>query len=257
MVLELDKSSAIMKKLKLIGTPHKIFKNTAFVKGMFNSALECAKFEGASIRTVSGIRGQIKKALRSPEGAFRATFEDRILKSDIVFARTWYPVSVPKFYNPVTSLLNAEKSSWNGMRTVGQIRYETTTKPPVKKNSLYKPVVRETRRFNPLRIPATLQKQLPFKSKPKLQEKRKGKTLSSRRAVILEPDEKRVVTLMQQLATIHKDKAKRRRLKQKEKQKAYLAEKAKQEAKRLNTTRRLKKEFYREVGKAEKKTKRR
>jgi ribosome biogenesis protein BMS1 len=256
-VLELDKSSAIMKKLKLIGTPHKIFKNTAFVKGMFNSSLECAKFEGASIRTVSGIRGQIKKALRSPEGAFRATFEDRILKSDIVFARTWYPVSVPKFYNPVTSLLNAEKSSWNGMRTVGQIRYETVTKPPVKKNSLYKPVVRETRRFNPLRIPTTLQKQLPFKSKPKLQEKRKGKTLSSRRAVILEPDEKRVVTLMQQLATIHKDKAKRRRLKQKEKQKAYLAEKAKQEAKRLNATRRLKKEFYREVGKAEKKTKRR
>lgn len=256
-VLELDKSSAIMKKLKLIGTPHKIFKNTAFIKGMFNSALECVKFEGASIRTVSGIRGQIKKALRSPEGAFRATFEDRILKGDIVFARTWYPVNVPKYYNPVTSLLNAEKSSWTGMRTVGQIRYETATKPPVKKNSFYKPVVRETRRFNPLRIPAALQKQLPFKSKPKLQEKRRGKTLSSRRAVILEPEEKRVVTLMQQLATIHKDKAKRRRLKQKEKQKAYLAEKAKQEAKRLNATRRLKKEFYREVGKAEKKTKKR
>ena len=256
-VLELDKSSAIMKKLKLIGTPHKIFKNTAFIKGMFNSALECVKFEGASIRTVSGIRGQIKKALRSPEGAFRATFEDRILKGDIVFARTWYPVNVPKYYNPVTSLLNAEKSSWTGMRTVGQIRYETATKPPVKKNSFYKPVVRETRRFNPLRIPAALQKQLPFKSKPKLQEKRRGKTLSSRRAVILEPEEKRVVTLMQQLATIHKDKAKRRRLKQKEKQKAYFAEKAKQEAKRLNATRRLKKEFYREVGKAEKKTKKR
>lgn len=249
-MLELDQSTVIMKKLKLTGTPFKIFKNTAFLKGFFNSNLECAKFEGASVRTVSGIRGQLKKALRKPEGAVRATFEDRILMSDIVFIRTWYEVSVPKFYNPVTSLLSKEKGYWNGMRTVGQIRFESDSRPPSRKDSVYKPIAREKRRFNPLRVPASLQKQLPFKSKPKQREKLKTKSLSSRRAVVLEPKEKRVVQLLQQVATLHRDKAKRRKEKQEERHRAHLAEKAKQEAQQQRKTRDLKKEFYKDLGKA-------
>lgn len=128
-----------MKKLKLVGTPYKIFKKSAFIKGMFTSNLEVAKFEGAKIKTVSGIRGQIKKANQTPEGSFRASFEDKILLSDIVFCRTWFKVDVPRFYTPITSLLLPpdQKSQWQGMKTVGQLKRERNIRNEANLDSMY------------------------------------------------------------------------------------------------------------------------
>ena len=60
-VLEFNHATQIKKKVKLVGYPTKIFKKTALIKEMFNSDLEIARYEGAAIRTVSGIRGQVKK----------------------------------------------------------------------------------------------------------------------------------------------------------------------------------------------------
>ncbi len=124
----------VMKKLKLIGQPLKIHRNTAFIKGMFNSSLEAAKFTGASLKTVSGIRGTIKKIVKEgvPEGTFRATFEDKILKSDLVFCRTWYQIEIPKFFNPIVAY-----GKMRMLKTHAELRKELDLPIPQKKDSMY------------------------------------------------------------------------------------------------------------------------
>eukprot|EP00842_Homolaphlyctis_polyrhiza_P003332 jgi/Hompol1/39/HPOL_000833-RA len=248
-VLEIDKTTEVVKKLKITGTPMKVFKNTAFIKDMFSSSLEVAKFEGASLRTVSGIRGQVKKALSKPEGCFRATFEDKVLMSDIVFLRAWYPVKPKKFYNPVTSLLLADKTRWQGMRTVGQIRFEEGIKLHQKQDSIYREIDRPERRFNKLKIPSSLQASLPFASKPKQLRKQRRPGLLQRRAVVMEPHEKKVATLIQAINTIKNEKLAKR----KDKLVQQRAEQAKKAAKiaemDAKMTKIRNKDYHRETGK--------
>ena len=59
-------------------------------------------------------------------------------------------------------------------------------------------------------VPKALQAALPFKTKPKLEPARSRKTLEQKRAVVLEPSERKAVTLLQQLNAIRNEKAKKR-----------------------------------------------
>ncbi|RPB17253.1 DUF663-domain-containing protein [Morchella conica CCBAS932] len=214
-VLNVDQSTEIVKKLKLTGIPYKIWKNTSFIKDMFTSSLEVAKFEGAAIRTVSGIRGQIKRALAKPDGHFRATFEDKILMSDIVFLRAWYPVKPRKFYNPVTNLLlegkGEEAKLWQGMRLTGELRRDMAIATPNLPNSAYRKIERPKRNFNPLRVPRAVQKDLPFASQIAQMKPRKKETYASKRAVVLGGEEKRARDLMQKISTMKNEKEAKRR----------------------------------------------
>ncbi|CAE6446122.1 unnamed protein product [Rhizoctonia solani] len=247
-VLDIDRSVKIVKKLKLTGTPYKIFKNTAFIKDMFNSALEVAKFEGANIRTVSGIRGQIKKAQAKPDGAFRATFEDKVLMSDIVFLRAWYSILPRKFYNPVTSLLLADKEEWTGMRLTGQVRRAEGLKTPLSVNSTYKAVDRPSRRFNPLKIPRKLQADLPYASKTKITRPQSRPTYTQKRAVVLEPEERKAISLIQQIRALRKDQVARRREKQGERKAAHRKKIQVTESKKEDKKREERKEYMRLAG---------
>ncbi|KAG7088587.1 hypothetical protein E1B28_012564 [Marasmius oreades] len=247
-VLDIDRSVKIVKKLKLTGVPFKVWKNTAFVKDMFSSALEVAKFEGANIRTVSGIRGQVKKALPKPDGAFRATFEDKLLHSDIIFLRAWYSISPRKFYNPVTSLLLPDKSHWSGMRLTGQVRRDEGLKTPLNVNSTYKKIERPHRKFNPLVVPKKIQASLPYASKPKLMKAQTKQTYLQKRAVVLEPEEKKAIALMQQIRAVRKDQLDRRKEKKAEKRAQHQKELEKEAAKKGEKEKEKRKEYMRVAG---------
>ncbi|KAH8723626.1 hypothetical protein GQ44DRAFT_656123, partial [Phaeosphaeriaceae sp. PMI808] len=253
-VLNVDESTEIVKKLKLTGHPYKIFKNTAFIKDMFKSSLEIAKFEGASIRTVSGVRGQIKRALSKPEGNYRATFEDKILMSDIVFLRAWYPIKPRRFYNTVTNLLSpgteaGESTNWTGMRLTGVVRHEQSLPTPSIKNSAYRPIERQTRVFNPLRIPRKLAADLPFKSQNAVMVPQKKATYLQKRAVVVGGEEKRARRLMDQVGAIRKEKEERRVRKQDERKEGYRRKVRENEEMREGREKREKAEFWEREGK--------
>lgn len=173
-LLDFEPTSKIVKKLKLVGEPYKVHKNTCFIRNMFTSELEVARYEGAALRSVSGVRGIVKKAVSNGGGRFRATFEDKLLLSDIVFCKAWVPVEPEKLFNPVSSLLQPRKGGSKEeidsslMKTTAQVRYEEKLPIPLNKDSLYKPIERRPKHFNPLKIPQKLQKALPYASKPKL-----------------------------------------------------------------------------------------
>lgn len=291
-----------MKKLKLVGTPVKIYKNSAFITGMFTSALEVAKFEHAKLKTVSGIRGSIKKALREsnavhsaagsgaltganlakqPPGTFRATFEDKIVLSDLVVCRLWVPVQPKELYNPVLTLLHAPATATAAiatasatttgaaateegaaasaaagsgpllMRTTAQLRRALQVPQEVNKDSLYKPVQRVRREFQKLKIPAKLQEALPFASKPKqLQPAKRDSYLARRAAVVVrEPEERRAHAAVQRLATLKNLRVEKR--KEANLQRRAQKRKAEQkEAEKFSDEHRdRKKQKYREEGK--------
>jgi ribosome biogenesis protein BMS1 len=58
--------------------------------------------------------------------------------SDIVFLRAWTQVEAPCFYNPLTTALQPRNKTWQGMKTVAELRREHNLPIPVNKDSLYK-----------------------------------------------------------------------------------------------------------------------
>ncbi|CCW68643.1 unnamed protein product [Phytomonas sp. Hart1] len=137
-----DDTAEIVKKLKLTGTPAKIEKTTVFIKGMFSSEIEATKFVGAKLKAVSGVRGIIKAAPKGKQGMVRATFEDKIFPSDIVFIRAWKRVEPPIYCSIQRNLVDPD---WVGMRTMRELRWDYGVPLKTNKDSEYREIKRRHR----------------------------------------------------------------------------------------------------------------
>eukprot|EP01062_Namystynia_karyoxenos_P056022 TRINITY_DN469_c0_g1_i2.p1 TRINITY_DN469_c0_g1~~TRINITY_DN469_c0_g1_i2.p1 ORF type:complete len:1252 (+),score=476.89 TRINITY_DN469_c0_g1_i2:358-3756(+) len=247
--IEVDQSSRIVKKLKLTGVPARVVRNTAFIKNMFNSALEVSKFEGAQIQTVSGIRGTVKKALNGKAGIFRAGFEDKISRSDIVFLKTWKQIEPYRYYNPVTNLLARE---WQPMKSVAELRRERNLAVPWSVDSAYREVRRPERGPNAeLKMPRTLEGALPFHKK-RLREPEHRDGVSKLEAAvrgeghrIMEPKELKRQHLEQQLLRLDQDRKNRDRKFGRVKQKKFIQKRKEADARSKERLKTLKKTLSR------------
>ncbi|BBH09211.1 P-loop containing nucleoside triphosphate hydrolases superfamily protein [Prunus dulcis] len=118
------------------------------------------------------------------------------------------------------------------------------------------PIERKLKKFNPLVIPKSLQAALPFASKPKDIPIRGRPLLENRRAVVMEPHERKVHALVQHLRLIRNEKMKKRKLKDDKKRKETEVQKAKEEQLSKKRQREERRERYREQDKLKKKIRR-
>ncbi|KAI0987376.1 hypothetical protein GJ496_001684 [Pomphorhynchus laevis] len=213
-ILGHDKTPSVVKKLKLTGEPLKVFQKTAFIQGMFHSSLEVAKFEGAAIKTVSGIRGLIKASL------------------NLVFLRLWIPIKLPHFYFPVANLLQSvgQKHLWTGLRTLGEIKKDLGLQFVPKENSLYQDVNREEKFFKPLIVPKNLQKELPFVLKKKY-----GRTVSDpldslRPPIIRDVLETKLIDKVKQMRIVSRKREQNKISKRNERSEKYKKQREKEAA---------------------------
>lgn len=135
------------------------------------------------------------------------------------------------------------------MRLTGEVRHADGLPTPLQKNSLYRPITRQTRHFNPLRIPRQLAADLPFNSQIAQMRPQRQQTYLQKRAVVLGGEERKARNLMQQLMTLRKEKVEKRAAAQEKRREPY--RRKLQEGLRLKGERekKEKEEFWRREGK--------
>lgn len=97
-------------------------------------------------------------------------------------------------------------------------------------------------------MPKKLQAALPYASKPTLMKPQHKQTYMQKRAVVLEPEKKKAIALLQQIRALRKDQVVRRREKQNERKEVHRKKVAKEEAKASEKEKEKRKEYMRSAG---------
>lgn len=223
----------VVKKLRVNGYPKDIFKKTAKVEKMFTSDVEATPFVGALIRTVSGIRGVIKKVEKN--GVVRCTFEDTVKPSDIVFLNTWVKIHPTEFYQPVNSLLD---DNYGLIRTTAELRSDLNLRPEYNEDSVYKDVERPEIKKPKLKVSKKLQKQLPYKIKKEQEEK------PVKKATIMNEDEAHLLSIISKTTEIYQKKKEEKEKIKKAELEAQQKAAELEEAQKMHKRTLRKKEFF-------------
>lgn len=221
-VTDVSGNARLVKKLKLVGYPREIIRNTVFVMNMFTSDLEVLKFQGASLKTVSGLRGQVKGP-KGHDGEYRATFEGKMLMSDIITLRCFVPIEVNRVFIPVSNLLD----KWKGLRRLHEIREELGIKHTYEESSdeCQEHEVDEGH----YDIPPEIQRELPL-------DKRTVSVISNRIELPTAPDAKDEKEEMKRLRKIKDEEEEERTRRCMVKKEAEIKERAKEKEKRVRKT---------------------
>jgi ribosome biogenesis protein BMS1 len=101
-------------------------------------------------------------------------------------------------------------------------------------------------------VSVKLQKDLPYASKHRITRSAQAQTYLQKRAIVLEPEEKRALALLQQMRALEKDKTIKRREKQEERRTIHRKAIAKEEAKKGDKQKEQRKEYMRLAGQKQK-----
>ena len=157
----------------------------------------------------------------------------------------------------MTNLLQPleERSAWQGMRTVGEIKRAANIKNEVDQDSLYTEIKREERVFQPLAIPRNLQAELPYNFKPKVMSEAQDPT-KDRVAVVLDHKERKIKNAFKMLREISGQKQEKEQKDKKKRVEDFIAKKRIVEEKKMKRQKEARKQISRMVSKSQAKQER-